>query len=119
MSDDVKELLDALGDEEKSHEDGKKVDRRFSSALQYPAYRLLKNLFDTKICDEAHTLTGESMVYQAVSSIHDPADLPFVGHAAAPHARPRCGRCSRCCGATGRRSFPMPTSTRESSSTST
>ncbi len=69
VTDDVKELLDALGEEEKSHDAGKKIDRQFSSALQFPAYRLLKHLFDTKICDEAHTLTGESMVYRAVSSI--------------------------------------------------
>ena len=70
VTEDVAELLEALGEEEKSHESGKKLNQMFCSALQFPAYRLLKNIFDTKICDEAHTLTGESMVYEAVSSIH-------------------------------------------------
>ena len=70
VTEDVAELLEALGEEEKSHESGNKVDKMFCSALQFPAYRLLKHIFDTKICDEAHTLTGESMVYEAVSSIH-------------------------------------------------
>jgi hypothetical protein len=62
----VADLLAALGDEEKP----RKGDQGFRSALQFPAYRLLKNLFDTKICDEAHSLTGESKVYEAVKSIH-------------------------------------------------
>ena len=67
VTEDVAELLEALGEEEKSPESGKKLNQMFCSALQFPAYRLLKNIFDTKICDEAHTLTGESMVYEAVS----------------------------------------------------
>ena len=62
----VADLLAALGDEEKP----RKADSVFRSALQFPAYRLLKDLFDTKICDEAHSLTGESKVYEAVKSIH-------------------------------------------------
>ena len=86
VTEDVAELLEALGEEEKSHESGKKVDKMFCSALQFPAYRLLKNIFDTKICDEAHTLTGESMVYEAVSSIHTQAHLLVVRHTSAAHA---------------------------------
>jgi hypothetical protein len=67
VTDEVANLLDALGDEEKSTKQG---ESEFRSALQFPAYRLLKNIFDTKICDEAHSLTGESKVYEAVKSIH-------------------------------------------------
>ena len=62
----VADLLAALGDEEKPRQG----DQGFRSALQFPAYRLIKNLFDTKICDEAHSLTGDSKVYEAVKSIH-------------------------------------------------
>ena len=85
VTEDVAELLEALGEEEKSDESGKKLNQMFCSALQFPAYRLLKNIFDTKICDEAHTLTGESMVYEAVIHPH-PAHLPAVRHASATHA---------------------------------
>ena len=70
VTEDLADLLEALGEEEKSTEKGQKFERGFRSALQFPAYRLLKNLFDTKICDEAHSLTGNSLVYDAVSSIH-------------------------------------------------
>lgn len=70
VTEEVADLLEALGEEEKSHEKGKQMDRQFSSALQFPAYRLLKDVFDCKICDEAHTLTGESKVYEAVGAIH-------------------------------------------------
>ncbi len=66
VTQEVADLLAALGDEEKP----RNGDQSFRSALQFPAYRLIKNLFDTKICDEAHSLTGESKVYEAVKSIH-------------------------------------------------
>lgn len=66
VTQEVADLLAALGDEEKP----RNGDQGFRSALQFPAYRLIKNLFDTKICDEAHSLTGESKVYEAVKSIH-------------------------------------------------
>jgi hypothetical protein len=75
ISEDVADILEALGEEEKPKGTGK-VDRQFRSALQFPAYRLLKDLFDAKICDEAHTLTGDSMVYEAVSAIH--TDLTYL-----------------------------------------
>lgn len=66
MTPEVSDLLAALGEEEKLGRDN----GGFRSALQFPAYRLIKNLFDTKICDEAHSLTGDSKVYEAVKSIH-------------------------------------------------
>ena len=66
VTQEVADLLAALGDEEKPRQG----DQGFRSALQFPAYRLIKNLFDTKICDEAHSLTGDSKVYEAVKSIH-------------------------------------------------
>jgi len=68
VTEELADLLDALADEEKSTKTAAKIE--FRSALQFPAYRLLKDLFDTKICDEAHSLTGESKVYEAVRSIH-------------------------------------------------
>jgi hypothetical protein len=71
----VADLLAALGDEEKPRQGN----TDFRSALQYPSYRLLKNLFDTKICDEAHSLTGESKVYEAVKSIHTRRTLLLSG----------------------------------------
>ena len=66
VTQEVADLLAALGDEEKPRQG----DQGFRSALQFPAYRLIKNLFDTKICDEAHSLTGDSKVYETVKSIH-------------------------------------------------
>ena len=70
MTEDLTSLLDALGTEERAQDKTKTLDKGFKSALQFPAYKMLKSLFDTKICDEAHSLTGDSKVYEAVKSIH-------------------------------------------------